>query len=69
MNGVEVMFADAETFRAIGRQDKPTLLLGMNALRAFDEVAIDLDARKLRLRIPRAALDPVPGQETVLASR
>ena len=58
VNGVEVMFADAETFRAIGRQDKPTLLLGMNALRAFEEVAIDLDARKLRLRVPRAALGP-----------
>ncbi len=69
VNGVEVMFADAETFRAIGRQDKPTLLLGMNALRAFEEVAIDLDARKLRLRVPRAALGPISGQEPVLASR
>ena len=63
------MFADAETFRAIGRQDKPTLLLGMNALRAFEEVAIDLDARKLRLRVPRAALGPISGAGASLASR
>jgi len=50
---VGIMFADAETFRAIGRAHKPTLLLGMNALRGFEEVAIDLDSKKLRLRIPR----------------
>ena len=58
LDGVEVrnvgiMFADAETFRAIGRADRPTLLLGMNALRSFDEVTIDLDRKKLRLRLPR----------------
>lgn len=68
LNGVDVMFANAETFRAIGRENKPTLLLGMNALRAFEEVAIDLDARKLRLRIPRAALDQKL-EERALASR
>jgi hypothetical protein len=68
VNGVEVMFADAETFRAIGREHKPTLLLGMNALRAFEEVAIDLDAKKLRLRIPRAAIDQKL-DERALASR
>lgn len=53
VGNVGIMFADAETFRAIGREHKPTLLLGMNALRGFDEVAIDLDAKKLRLRVPR----------------
>ena len=53
---VGIIFADAETFRAIGRANKPTLLLGMNALRGFEEVAIDLDSKKLRLRVPRRIL-------------
>lgn len=49
---VAIMFADAETFRVIGRRNKPTLLLGMNAFRAFRQVAIDLGSRRLRLRLP-----------------
>lgn len=53
IRNVGIMFADAETFRAIGRAGKPTLLLGMNALRGFEEVAIDLERKKLRLRIPK----------------
>lgn len=53
VGNVGIIFADAETFRAIGREHKPTLLLGMNALRGFEEVAIDLDSKKLRLRVPR----------------
>ena len=55
LNNLEIMFAESETFRAIGRENKPTLLLGMNALRAFEQVVIDLDTRKLRLRIPRSS--------------
>ena len=56
MRNLGIMFADAETFRAIGRTNSPTLLLGMNALRGFDQVEIDLASKKLRLRIPRVSL-------------
>lgn len=69
LNNLEIMFADAETFRAIGRKDKPTLLLGMNALRAFEQVVIDLDTRKLRLRIPRSTSDQPLLEGAALASR
>lgn len=53
LSNIGIMFADAETFRAIDRQTSPTLLLGMNALRAFDQVEIDLATKKLQLRMPR----------------
>lgn len=53
VHNVGIVFADAETFRAIDRAGKPTLLLGMNALRGFEEVAIDLERKRLRLRVPR----------------
>ena len=47
-NNLGVVFADAEIFRSLGLDDRPTALLGMNALRAFDKVAIDFDtARRL----------------------
>jgi predicted aspartyl protease len=69
LNNLEIMFANAETFRAIGRKDKPTLLLGMNALRAFEQVVIDLDTRKLRLRLPRSTDDQPRLEGAALASR
>jgi predicted aspartyl protease len=52
LRNIGIMFADAQTFRAIGRERAPTLLLGMNALRAFNQVEIDLTSKKLRLRMP-----------------
>lgn len=56
LRNLGIMFADAETFRAIGRERSPTLLMGMNALRVFDQVEIDLTNKKLRLRMPRVSL-------------
>jgi predicted aspartyl protease len=47
-----IAFADAHTFTVMGLTDRPALLLGMNALRAFDSVTIDLAARKLRFSLP-----------------
>lgn len=47
-----VMFADSHSFRALGLADQPTLLLGMNAMRAFDRVSIDFERKKLRLAVP-----------------
>ncbi|MGH6728814.1 MAG: aspartyl protease family protein, partial [Sphingomicrobium sp.] len=62
LRNIGIMFADAQTFRAIGRERAPTLLLGMNALRAFDQVEIDLTTKKLRLRMPeRRAASAGPG--------
>lgn len=47
-----IAFADAHTFKVMGLEDRPAILLGMNALKAFDSVTIDLGARKLRFALP-----------------
>jgi hypothetical protein len=52
MAGLGIAFADAHTFTAMGLNDRPALLLGMNALQAFDSVTIDMAAKKLRFVMP-----------------
>lgn len=42
-----VMFADALPFEELDLKDKPTLLLGINALKIFDRVAIDFGRGKV----------------------
>jgi len=60
-----VVFADAHTFRQLGLDKRPAILLGMNALRAFKKVSIDFANRKLRLLLPEhGSID-----EFLLASR
>ena len=54
----ELMFADAHTFKLLGYDKKPAMLLGMNAMRAFKKVSIDFANRRLRVVIPEhSALD------------
>ncbi|WP_417595526.1 retroviral-like aspartic protease family protein [Parasphingorhabdus sp.] len=50
-----VAFADAPPFERFGLADKPTLLLGMDVLRKFDQVAIDFPKRKIHFFAPRKA--------------
>ena len=57
MGGVEltnlaIVFADAHTFKALGLDRKPALLLGMNALRAFKKVSIDFANKTFRVVVP-----------------
>lgn len=47
-----VVFADAHAFRKLGLDQKPALLLGMNAMRAFKKVSIDFANRKFRVVLP-----------------
>ena len=47
-----MMFADAHTFRTLGLDKRPAVLLGMDALRAFDQVAIDFAAKRVALVVP-----------------
>lgn len=47
-----VVFADAHTFRKLKLTDRPALLLGMNAMRAFKKVSIDFANRKFRVVVP-----------------
>lgn len=60
-----IVFADSHAFRRLGLDDKPALLLGMNALRGFDRVSIDFARKKLKVVLPEeGSLD-----QAVLAQR
>ena len=55
LKSLPIVFADAHTFRKLELDDRPTLLLGMNAMRAFDLVSIDFAQKKLRVVLPKGA--------------
>lgn len=55
LEGLGIAFAEAHTFKAMGISDRPALLLGMNALQAFDSLTIDMPAKKLRFVMPAPA--------------
>lgn len=50
-----VVFAPAHTFQQLKLSDKPALLLGMNAIRAFKKVSIDFANRRLRVIVPETS--------------
>jgi predicted aspartyl protease len=54
LEGLNVVFAEAHTFRQLKLDRKPALLLGMNALRGFDQVSIDFAGKTLLLVLPKA---------------
>ena len=51
-NNVPMAVADAAPFKRFGLTDQPALLLGMDALRLFDEVQIDFANREIRFSLP-----------------
>ena len=53
-----VLFADAPIFSSLDLDDRPAVLLGMNAMRAFDQISIDFARKQLRMLVPeRSSLD------------
>lgn len=52
LTNLSVVFADAHTFRKLDLDKGPAMLLGMNAMRAFDRVSIDFANKKVRLILP-----------------
>ena len=50
-----VVVSDAAIFGSLGLATGPTLLLGMNALSAFDKVSLDFERKKLRMVMPEHA--------------
>jgi predicted aspartyl protease len=52
LSNLAVVFVDAETFTQLQLKDKPSLLLGMNAIRAFKKVSIDFANKKFRVVLP-----------------
>ena len=66
MKDLPIAFADIHPFRKLGLTNRPALLLGMNAMKAFDQVSIDFANRRVRFLMPsRSALNT----EIRLASR
>jgi hypothetical protein len=52
LENLAIVFADAHTFNQLALNERPALLLGMNAMRAFDRVSIDFANKKLRVLLP-----------------
>ncbi|WP_308517263.1 aspartyl protease family protein [Sphingomonas flavescens] len=58
LTNLAIVFADAHTFKQLKLNDRPALLLGMNAIRAFKRVSIDFANKKFRVMLPEeSALD------------
>jgi predicted aspartyl protease len=51
-----VAFADAHIFKQLDLRNKPALLLGMNAMRAFDRISIDFASKKVRFVLPGTSM-------------
>lgn len=47
-----VAYADSPAFAVLGLAQRPALLLGMDALRLFDRVAIDFSSRRVTFDLP-----------------
>ena len=56
LKDIPVMFADAQPFAELDLRDKPALLLGIDALKAFDRVAIDFGRGKVDFLLPDTGL-------------
>lgn len=56
LRDLSIAFADAHIFRQLGLDDKPALLLGMNAMKAFDRISIDFAAKKVRFVLPGTSM-------------
>ena len=52
IRNVELAYTDSATFRTLGLEKKPAVLLGMPALRLFDRVAIDFASRRVMFDMP-----------------
>jgi predicted aspartyl protease len=58
IDDLAVAFTDAHIFKQLDLEHKPALLLGMNAMRAFDRISIDFAAKKVHFVLPRTSMAP-----------
>jgi predicted aspartyl protease len=56
IDDLAVAFTDAHIFKQLGLQNQPALLLGMNAMRAFDRISIDFESKKVRFVLPGTSM-------------
>lgn len=55
LKNLAIVFADAHTFKELKLNNRPALLLGMNAIRAFKKVSIDFASSKFRVVLPESS--------------
>ena len=55
---LSVAFTDAHIFKQLELENRPALLLGMNAMRAFDRISIDFQSKKVRFVLPGTSMRP-----------
>lgn len=55
INNLPIAFADAAPFRRLGLDDRPALLLGMDAIKLFRRVDIDFANREVRFALAQEA--------------
>lgn len=53
MKDLVILFADAAIFHSLDMEDRPAVLLGMNAMRAFNKISIDFARKQLRMVVPQ----------------
>jgi predicted aspartyl protease len=56
IDDLAVAFADAHIFKQLDLKNQPALLLGMNAMRAFDRISIDFESKKVRFVLPGTSM-------------
>lgn len=60
VNDLPVSFADSQAFRALGLDDRPALLIGMDSLALFDRVEIDFPNKRVVFDLPDGASRDTP---------
>ncbi|MBO9697001.1 MAG: retroviral-like aspartic protease family protein [Sphingopyxis sp.] len=55
VNNLSVSFTDSQAFRALGLNDRPAVLLGMDSLSLFDRVEIDFPNKRVVFDLPDGA--------------
>lgn len=55
INNLPIAFAEVHPFRQLGLENRPALLLGMDALQLFDRVSVDFPNRRVRVLIDDGA--------------
>ncbi len=63
MGNLAVSFAEAHPFRIFGLSRKPSMLLGIETLKAFRRVSVDFSTRKIKFLLPDTSRSPDPGSD------
>lgn len=58
LGNAALAFADAHPFKLFELEKKPSMLLGMESLRAFQRVSVDFSSRKIKFLLPSGIAPP-----------